>query len=115
MSEPNACDWKTHVLAALTNEDPTTLTPEQIEDPDRWQLAFATLMAARGQGEPLYLAQLVQRVDGIERANETLYTTLKTISETRKEREQKEEELRRRIRQILRTDHGIVGRFGGGQ
>lgn len=58
-------DWQAHVLARLTNT-----TPDMVDttDPNAWLLAYATLAAHHGETDPPeVLADLVQRVDGIER------------------------------------------------
>lgn len=62
MTEPN---WQELVLTHLTNTE--HLEADDLNNPDRWRHAYATLMSMRGEIDPPELiADLGRRMDSLE-------------------------------------------------
>jgi hypothetical protein len=66
-------DWQALTLARLTHTDPGQA---DTTDQGAWMLAYATLNARTGEVDPPeVLADLVQRVDSIDRSLDTMVKT----------------------------------------
>ena len=78
MSEP---DWKSLVLGYLVNRE--EVEESDLDSPEAWRHAYATLMSMRGQVEPPeVLADLADTVRNLERSADTTQQMNRRIFES---------------------------------